>query len=430
MVVSRSDSLALLFQEALTIIVRIRAGRQRLGDPRLFRTYVRNALQAAENAALTYGYPAADLETVQQALIAFLDESLLNANNPQHAGLHQELFGNRGGGQSFVRNLERLFERLGSATVADVLEVHQLCLLLGFQAHLSGLEIRYLLREIDERIQRIRNGRPHAAYFQENRREGSPESQTVTLLLGAAGAGKSSLIAESGMELQQAAENAWRTGEALLVDGGPIANRRLFRRSDACVAVLSFDCDALLDPKCVETLAQNARELRAMLAGVARGTRAGLPVYVVFTKADKLKYFASFVRNFTELEANENVGSPVRGSIGDAFDALYRSLAAKRAKLLERESDPAQLPNIYEFPREFAKLRPLIIEFLSELCGPASILLGFYFTGIAAFGAHTAARRVWLRRLFPDVVLSSAPARKPPGSIRTPISIGRLIGMR
>jgi len=314
--------------------------------------------------------------------------------------------------------------------VADVLEVHQLCLLLGFQAHLSGLEIRYLLREIDERIQRIRNGGPCAEYFRENRRESSPESQTVTLLLGAAGAGKSSLIAESGMELQQAAENAWRTGEALLVDGGPIANRRLFRRSDACVAVLSFDCDALLDPKRVETLAQNARELRAMLAGVARGTRAGLPVYVVFTKADKLKYFASFVRNFTELEANENVGSPVRGSIGDAFDALYRSLAAKRAKLLERESDAAQLPDIYEFPREFAKLRPLIIEFLSELCGPASILLGFYFTGIAAFGAHTAARRVWLRRLFPDVVLSSAPARKPPGSIRTPISIGRLIGMR
>src|SRR5690349_15007083 len=227
-----------------------------------------------------YGYPAADVETVLQALVAFLDESLLNANSPRHADLQQELFGNRGAGQSFVRNLERLFERPGSATVADVLEIHQLCLLLGFQAHLSGLEIRYLLREIDERIQTIRSGRSHSAYFGENRRDGSPESQTVTLLLGAPGTGKSSLIAESGMKLEQAAENAWRSGDTLLVDGGPIANRRLFRRSDACVAVLSLDCDAFLDPERVETLAQTAREPRAMLAGLARGTRTALPVYV------------------------------------------------------------------------------------------------------------------------------------------------------
>jgi type IV/VI secretion system ImpK/VasF family protein len=420
----------LLFQEALTIIVRIRAGRQRLGDPPVFRICVRNTLRAAENAALMYGYPAADIETVLQALIAFLDESLLNANSPQHAGLHQELFGNRGAGQSFVRNLERLFERPGSATVADVLELHQLCLLLGFQAHLSGLEIRYLLREIGARIESIRSGRTRAEYFRENRRQGSPESQTMTLLLGAAGTGKSSLIAESGMQLEQAAENAWRSGDALLVDGGPIATRRLFRRSDACVAVQSLDCDAFLDPERVETLAQTARESRAMLAGIARGTRAALPVHVVFTKADQLKYFASFIRNFTELEANETVGSPVRGSIGDAFDAVYRSLAAKRAKLLERESDAAELPDIYEFPREFAKLRPLIVEYLSELCGPESILRGFYFTGVAAFGAHSIAQRVWLRRLFPDVVLSTAPARKPPGSIRRPISISRFAGLR
>lgn len=430
MVVSRSDSLALLFQEALTIIVRIRAARQRLGDPQLFRSHVRNSLQTAANAALAYGYPAADLETVLQALSAFLDESLLNAGSPQHAGLHQELFGSRGAGESFVRNLERLFLRLGSHTVADVLEVHQLCLLLGFQAHLSGLETRYLVREIGERIQSIRSGRPDAEYFRENRREGSPESQTVTLLLGGSGSGKSSLIAESGLELEQAAENAWRSGEALLVDGGPIANRRFFRRSDACVAVLSLDCDAFLDPERLKTLAQTARESRAVLTGIARGARAALPVHVVFTKADKLKYFASFVRNFTELEANETVGSLLRGSIGETFDAVYRSLAAKRAKLLERELNPAELPDIYEFPREFAKLRPLIVEFLSELFGPESVLRGFYFTGIAAFGAHTEAQRVWLRRLFPDVVLSSVPARKPPASIRNPISISRFAGMR
>jgi type VI secretion system protein ImpK len=429
--VSRSDSLALLFQEALTVIVRVRAGRQRLGDPHVFRTHVRNTIRAAEKAALTYGYPGGDLETVLQAVTAFLDESLLNANHPKYAGLYEELFGIRGAGESFVRNLERLFERPDSLLVADVLEVHQLCLLLGFQAHLSGLEIRYLLREIDGGMQRIRNGRPGASmYFRENRRQGSAESQTVTLLVGDAGTGKSTLIAESGIELEQTAENAWRTGEALLVDGGSIASRRLFRRSDACSAVLTLDCESFLDPERIETLAQTARESRAMLSGVARGTRAPLPVYVVFTKADKLNYFASFARNVTELEASETMGSPVRASVSEAFDAVYRSLAANRAKLLERESDPAELPNIFEFPREFAKLRPLLIEFLSELQGPNNTLCGFYFTGVATIGAHAVAQRLWLRRFFPDVVLSNTPARKPPGSIRAPISISRLTGVR
>ncbi|HTD67883.1 MAG TPA: DotU family type IV/VI secretion system protein, partial [Candidatus Limnocylindria bacterium] len=118
MVVARSDSLALLFQEALTVVVRICAGRQRLGDPQVFRAQMRNALEAAEKAALAYGYAAEDLGTVLQAVAAFLDESLLNAQNPQFAGLYEELFGIRAAGESFVRNLDRLVERSDSSTVA------------------------------------------------------------------------------------------------------------------------------------------------------------------------------------------------------------------------------------------------------------------------------------------------------------------------
>jgi type IV/VI secretion system ImpK/VasF family protein len=429
--VSRSDSLALLFQEPLTVVVRICAGRQRLGDPQVFRSQMRNTLEAAEKAALAYGYPAEDLASVLQAMTAFLDECLLNVHSPQHAGLYEELFGMRGAGQSFVRNLERLFERPDSLTVADVLEAHQLCLLLGFQAHLSTLEIRYLLREIDERIRRIRGARasrPQEAGVDRHREPS--ESQTITFLIGGAGTGKTSLIAESGIELEPAAENAWRAGEALLVDGGPIASRRLFRRADACSAVLTLDCDAFLAPERVETLAEQAREARAKLAEIARATRATLPVYVVFTKADKLNHFAAFARNFTGLEARETIGAPVRASVSEAFDAVYRSFADKRTKLLERESDPAELPNIFEFPREFAKLRPLVIEFLAELRGPASILRGFYFTGVGTIEAHAAPQRLWSHRLFSDVILTTTPARKPPGTSRNPISISRLTRMK
>ena len=427
---SRSDSLALLFQEALIVVARIRAGRQRLGNPRLFRTQMRNSLGAAEKAASRYGYPASDLETVLKAMAAFLDESLLNAHSPQYAGLYQELFGATSAGESFVRNLASLFERPDSLTVADVLEVHQLCLLLGFQTHLSGLEIRYLLREIGERIHRIRNARPTPQPLLMNERPGQSESQTVTFLVGGTGAGKTSLIAESGIELEQAAENAWRMGEALLVDGSPIANRRLFRRGDACSAVLVLDCDAFLAHERVETIAQTARDSRAQLAEIARATRATLPVHVVFTKMDKLNHFGAFARNFTALEGREAMGASVCTGANAAFDTVYRWLADKRPKLLERECNPRELPNIFEFPREFAKLRPLIVQFLTELSGPTSILRGFYFTGVATFGGEAMPRRLWLQGLFPEIVLSNTPARKPPGSIRRRISISRLTGMR
>jgi type VI secretion system protein ImpK len=410
--VSRSDSLALLFQEALTVVVRICAGRQRLGEPQVFRTHMRNTLQAAEKAALTYGYAADDLGTVLQAVAAFLDESLLNAQSAQFAGLYEELFGIRGPGESFVRNLDGFLERSDSLTVADLLEVHQLCLLLGFRAHLSSLEIRFLLRQTDEKIGRIRASRP------------------VTFLVGEAGSGKSSLIAESGIELERATENAWLASDALLVNGGIDAGRRLLKRRDACSAIVTVDCDAFFAPERVETLAQSARQSRAALAEIARETRAPLPVDVVFTKADKINYFSEFARNFTSMEAREPVGAAVHASVSDAFDTVYRSLTDKRAKLLEREQDAEALANIFEFPREFARLRPLVIEFLEELRGPTAVLRGFYFTGVGRIHSSIEPQRLWLRKLFSDIVLADVPARKPPGKSDGPIAISRLRRMR
>lgn len=429
-VVARSDSLALLFQEALTVVVRICAGRQRLGDPHTFRKQMRNAIEEAEKAALAYGYTPDDLESVLQTLAAFLDESLLDAQSPAHAGFYQELFGVRGAGDIFVRNLEKLFERADSLVVADLLEVYQLCLLLGFRAHLSGLEIRFRLRQIEEKIRRVRTAR--AAPPQHARVSGwerAPEPRAVTFLVGEAGSGKSSLIAESGIELEQAAENAWLAGDALLVDGGPAQSRRLLKRRDACSAVVTLDCDAFLTPDRVEALAESATRMRAALSEISREARATVPVYVIFTKIDKLNYFGDFARNLTGLEARETLGATVDARVSEAFDTVYRSLAGRRAKLLEREQDAAALPNIFEFPREFAKLRPLVAEYLGELRGPALTLRGFYFTGIASIQPGAAPQRLWLRRLFSDIVLANPLARKPPGSAGR-ISISRLRRVR
>ena len=64
-------------------------------------------------------------------------------------------------GEIFFRNVERLLGRNDSEPLADLLEVHQLCWLLGFRGRFSASgigEVRSILAQIEEKIRRIRGG--------------------------------------------------------------------------------------------------------------------------------------------------------------------------------------------------------------------------------------------------------------------------------
>jgi type VI secretion system protein ImpK len=160
----RADNLALLFQEVTTVVVRLRANRQRVTNPEAFRAQVQNALKLAEQDALRRGYTQEDVRVAVFAVVAFLDESILNSQNPMFADwprkpLQLELFGVQIAGEIFFRNVERLLSRQDSEPLADLLEVHQLCLLLGFRGKYGATgtgEIRTILSQIDEKIRRIR----------------------------------------------------------------------------------------------------------------------------------------------------------------------------------------------------------------------------------------------------------------------------------
>ncbi len=160
----RADDLALIFQEVITVVVRLRANRQRVTNPDTFRSQVQNALKLSEQDALRRGYSQEDVRVAVFAVVAFLDESVLNSQNPMFADwprkpLQLEMFGVQIAGEIFFRNVERLLTRQDSEPLADLLEVHQLCLLMGFRgkygASGSG-EIRNILAQIDEKIRRIR----------------------------------------------------------------------------------------------------------------------------------------------------------------------------------------------------------------------------------------------------------------------------------
>lgn len=160
----RFDTLPLLFQEVLTAIVRLRANRQHVSDPEAFRSQIRHALKTAETEGLRRGYTSEDIRVGVFAVIAFLDESILNSLNPVFADwprkpMQEELFGVHVAGEIFFRNVERLLGRQDSEALADLLEVHQLCLLLGFRGRYSAsgtAEIRSILQQIEEKIRRIR----------------------------------------------------------------------------------------------------------------------------------------------------------------------------------------------------------------------------------------------------------------------------------
>ena len=158
------ENLALCYQEVLTAIVRLRASSQHISDALAFRTQIKTALKQGEQDSFQRGYPQEDVRVCTFAVVAFLDESILNSRNPVFVDwprkpLQEELFGVHVAGDLFFRNVEKLFSRPDSKELADVLEVHQLCLLLGFQGRyrLSGAsELMAVAEQMKERIRRVR----------------------------------------------------------------------------------------------------------------------------------------------------------------------------------------------------------------------------------------------------------------------------------
>lgn len=157
--------LALALQEILTATVRLRSGRQVAADAEGFRLHAKQVLAGAEQEARAAGYPTDDVRLALFAAVVFLDESVLNSGQQMFADwarkpLQDELFGGHLGGEVFFQYLQQQLERDDSAELSDVLEVFQLCLLLGFRGRYSmgdgRGELQLLAQRIGEKIARIR----------------------------------------------------------------------------------------------------------------------------------------------------------------------------------------------------------------------------------------------------------------------------------
>lgn len=165
---SAQGRLALTLQEAFTVTVRLRTGRQVATDAGSFRSQIKGLLSAADHDARSAGYSPDSVKRAIYAFVAFLDESVLNSSQPMFSAwprqpLQEEVFGDHMAGENFFQHLREMLARQDAPEVADLLEVYHLCLLLGFRGRFASGdrgELSTLMARIDEKIRTIRGGVP------------------------------------------------------------------------------------------------------------------------------------------------------------------------------------------------------------------------------------------------------------------------------
>lgn len=265
----------------------------------------------------------------------------------------------------------------------------------------------------------------------------------VYLLLGDSGSAKTCTVVNSGLEPELLAgqvyqagnvistrtANLWFSRRSIFVEAAgklladtakwPRLVQKLQPRGSVMgkgeqaprAAVVFFDCENFTKAGAAEQAAAAARTLRARLGEICQAMGIQLPVYVLFSRMDRLPFLTDFVRNLSNDEATQVLGITLpmilkrnEGVYGEEesarltgnFEWLFRSLADARPEFLSREGDAARLPGAYEFPREFRKIRTAAVQFMVDLCRPSQLsvgpfLRGFYFTGVRPIIVNEAA---------------------------------------
>ncbi len=258
----------------------------------------------------------------------------------------------------------------------------------------------------------------------------------LVFVIGETGSTKTSTILHSGLDpellagqaqqdatvVPTRAANVWFARQMIFVEAGggllaqparwlrllsrlrPGSLRSAFGSGGAAprAALVCIDAETFTRPGASEAVAAAARGLQLRLSEISQQYGISFPVYVIFTKMNRVAFFEDFLRNLSNDEATQVLGAtlPLRAQSGSgiyaeeetrrlsaAFDGIFYSLADHRNVLMPRENDPQKVPGAYEFPREFRKLRATAVQFLVDVCRPSQLraspfLRGFYFSGV------------------------------------------------
>jgi len=142
-------------------------------------------------------------------------------------------------------------------------------------------------------------------------------------------------------------------------------------------------------------LTMHAENIRDRIDELTRELQTVFPIYIVFTKCDRLR---GFVETFDTL--NKDQRKQVWGftfpfdrprdfglaeQFGNEFDDLYRSLVVRRVDLLASDHFKKRKAQVYAFPLQFLRLKERLQAFLGQLQQPnpyqeVSPVRGIYFT--------------------------------------------------
>ncbi|MGO8819183.1 MAG: ImcF-related family protein [Terriglobia bacterium] len=315
----------------------------------------------------------------------------------------------------------------------------------------AGDEIDSLIREAETRLQ--------ASQLGKSARLGS---LPLYFIVGETGSGKTTAVLQSGLEpelltgqtvqekvpIPTRTANLWYARQFLFAEaGGPLVQdrpkwaklvRKLAPRQLHSVfgkgtpsprgALVCVDCEGFTKPGAPEAMAASIAQIQTRLREVSQLLGISLPVYVVFTRADRLQFFQDYVRNFSNDDAALVFGATLpiaayssgvyaeheTARISTAFENLFQSLADRRIKLLSQEFDATKLPTTYEFPREFRKLKSLLVQLLVDVCRPSQLrrgpfLRGFYFAGVRPVTITTSGPDLARENLIAQSSASSGP---------------------
>lgn len=253
------------------------------------------------------------------------------------------------------------------------------------------------------------------------------------LLIGPAGAGKSSALSHSGLPFVPAEDTTispalaaacgdlargWEAEDGVFVEcAGRLASEaggkadeaawngllKLLKRQrprrplNGVVVAAALDAAILAAER--ETQA-SMRAIRVRLAQLDAALGLQLPVYVMLTKTDCLTGFSAYFGALTPAQREPAWGVTLplpegHGESADISDRLARGLDGLWERLsrgllarLHEEEDPRRRAEIFAFPSEFAALAPQLGVLIDALAGegrgrPPPRIRGLYFT--AAF---------------------------------------------
>jgi type VI secretion system protein ImpL len=165
----------------------------------------------------------------------------------------------------------------------------------------------------------------------------------IFFLAGDTGSTKTSIMVNAGLEPELLAglvyrdntlvptrtANLWFSRRTIFVEAGgrllsePARWTRLIRKLQPRSSVASqsaqapravlvcYDVETFTRPGAQESATAAARNLRARLGEMSQAFGINLPVYVLFTKMDRLPFFTEYVRNLTKEEAGQVLGATI-----------------------------------------------------------------------------------------------------------------------